>query len=56
MELKPVHLVLEGIFAGMEHEESIERSDETVDRGSTPAHAGIGGEDESRVTPPAARD
>lgn len=33
----------------MKAEESIERTDETTDRGSTPGHAGIRREDESRV-------
>ena len=50
MKLKPVHPVLEGVLAGMEHEESIERGDETADRGSSPGHAGIGGDDEPRVS------
>ena len=48
-QLEPVHPAVEGILAGMKPEESIERLDETADRGSTPRHAGIRGEDESRV-------
>lgn len=47
--LEPVHLVFEGVFAGMKPEESIDRADEAADRGSTPGHAGIRGEDETRM-------
>lgn len=50
MELKPVHPVHERVFAGMESEQSIDRTDETADRGSTPGHTGIGGEDEACVS------
>jgi len=42
-----VHPVPEGVSAGMKPEESIDRIDETADRGSTPGHAGIRGEDEA---------
>ena len=45
-----MHPVFEGIFPGMQPHESIEGTDETADRGSTPGHAGIRSENEAWVS------